>query len=93
MVGVNLDSTNLKGANLSRANLRDAQASWADLRNTNLSNTVLSNANLTGADLDQSQSILEAETWFTKFDHTRLPDGVILVRYFLFFPFPVKKRL
>ena len=89
MVGANLDSANLKGANLSRANLKDAQASWADLRNTNLSNTVLRNANLTGADLDKSQSILEAKTMFARFDHARLPDGVVLVKYFRFF---LKKR-
>ena len=89
MVGANLDSANLKGANLSRANLKDVQASWADLRNTNLSNTVLRNANLTGADLDKSQSILEAKTMFARFDHARLPYGVVLVKYFRFF---LKKR-
>jgi len=77
MVGANLDSANLKGANLSRANLKDAQASWADLRNTNLSNTVLYNANLTGADLDKSESILAAKIMFARFDHARLPYGVI----------------
>ena len=85
MVGANLDSANLKGANLSRANLKDVQASWADLRNTNLSNTVLRNANLTGADLDKSQSILEAKTMFARFDHARLPYGVVFVKYFRFF--------
>ncbi|NEO52680.1 MAG: pentapeptide repeat-containing protein [Okeania sp. SIO3B5] len=95
MVGANLDSTNLKGANLSRANLGDAQLSWADLRNINLSNTILNNANLTGADLDQSQSILDAEKWFTKFEHTRLPEGVFLVWYIQIFAFRLhlmKKR-
>ncbi|MDE5068877.1 MAG: pentapeptide repeat-containing protein [Trichodesmium sp. St16_bin4-tuft] len=89
MVGANLDSANLKGANLSRANLKDAQASWVDLRNRNLSNTVLHNANLTGAYLDKSQSILEAKTMFARFNHARLPYGVVLVKYFRFF---IKKR-
>ena len=78
LVGANLDSANLKGASLSRANLKDAQASWADLRNTNLSNTRLQYANLTGADLDKSQSLLQAKNWFTKLEHARLPDGVFL---------------